>query len=359
MELEISTNSTALFPDLASAAALIARTQRESGEIPWSEGGKTDPWDHVEAAMGLAIGGYQEEAQRAFEWLVDLQLWDGSWYASYRDGLPEDTTRETNMSSYIAVGVFHHYLITGDALFLRKMWEPVSAALEFALGFQTPGGEVFWALNPRGKVDPMALLTGCSSIYMSIKCALAIAEELGLNRPGWQRALKRLGDAIRYRPHRFNMTKSRYSMDWFYPILCGALTGGEARARIERFWNKFVVMGSGVRCVSDAPWITLAETCELSLALDAMGNRKLAETVFSWIRDKRYEDGSYWCGITFPDRTVWPEEKFTWTNAVVLMAADALYSLTPGSRLFRHAFWSRRDSSTFLDAVTDGSQVYA
>jgi hypothetical protein len=35
----------------------------------------------------------------------------------------------------------------------------------------------------------------------------------------------------------------------------------------------------------------------------------------------------------------WPAEKTTWTNAVVLMAADALYELTPAGRLFSHAYW--------------------
>ena len=37
---------------------LIIGLQRETGEIPWHAGGKTDPWDHVESAMGLAVGGY-------------------------------------------------------------------------------------------------------------------------------------------------------------------------------------------------------------------------------------------------------------------------------------------------------------
>ena len=75
------------------------------------------------------------------------------------------------------------------------------------------------------------------------------------------------------------------------------------------------------------------------MALCAMGNRRLAETVFGWILDKRYADGTYWCGFTYPDMVVWPEEKIAWTNAVVLMAADALYDLTPAGRIFSHDFW--------------------
>ena len=42
---------------VAQAASLIVRAQRPDGEIPWCEGQKTDPWDHVESAMGLSVGG--------------------------------------------------------------------------------------------------------------------------------------------------------------------------------------------------------------------------------------------------------------------------------------------------------------
>ena len=359
MELEISTNTDKLPNDLDAAASLIAKTQYETGEIPWSRGDKTDPWDLVESAMGLSIGGYIEEARRAFEWMVKNQHSDGGWYASYRQGIPEDTTRETNMSSYIAVGVFHHYLITGEQTFLEEMWPSVSAAIDFALALQTSNGDIYWAYNPQGEVDPMALMTGSSSIYLSVKCALAIAEELDYRRPDWIDALKKLGNAIRHKPHLFDETKSRYSMDWFYPILCGVITGADAQSRIDRFWNKFVVMRMGVRCVSDEPWITIAETSEFSLALSAMGNRKLSRTVFNWIQDKRFEDGSYWCGVTFPDRVIWPEEKITWTNAVVLMAADALYDLTPASRLFNHGFWSPPEFPSLIGILDTHERVYA
>ena len=128
-------------------------------------------------------------------------------------------------------------------------------------------------------------------------------------------------------------------MYWFYPILCGALTGDEAQKRIDQNWKKFMVEDLGTRCVSDEPWITMAETSELVLALSAMGNNRLARIVFSWIQGRCFEDGTYWCGFTFPNMVVWPEEKITWTNAVVLMAADALYDITPAGIIFNHKFW--------------------
>jgi hypothetical protein len=325
--------------DIDAIAALIAETQYDSGEIPWCEGQKTDPWDHIEAAMGLSIGGYLEQAQRAFEWFARIQLDDGSCYSAYRQGVPEDKTRETNLSSYIAVGVYHYYLITRDVTMLKEMWTSISAAIDFALSLQTAEGEIYWAINPEGKVDPMALLTGCSSIYMSIKCALAIAQILGFKKPLWKEGLVKLENAIKFKPYLFNMTKFRYSMDWFYPVLTGVITANEAQQRIDRYWKKFIVEDRGVKCVSDEPWVTIAETSELSLALSAMGNRNLAQIVFNWISDRRYEDGSFWCGFVCPDIIIWPEDKIAWTNAAALMAADAIYNLSPASQIFNHQFW--------------------
>ena len=336
--------SPSLTLDVEAVTDLIAGTQKENGEIPWSKGEKTDPWDHVESAMGLNIGGRRTEAERAFEWLAKEQLDDGSWYASYRDGQGEDRTRDTNMTSYVSVGVFHHYLVSGDRSFLENMWPTVEAALDFAISFQQPGGELYWAKSPEGIVDPMALLTGSSSVYMSLKCGLAQALILGHDRPHWREALQKLGHAIKHRRSQFNLTKSRFSMDWFYPILCGALTGADAQRRLDKSWDKFVVKGQGILCVSDEPWVTMAETSELVLALSAMGHDGLARIVFSWIQDRRFEDGSYWAGFTYPNMVIWPEEKITWTNGVVLMAADALHNLTPAARLFNHGFW---ESSEF------------
>jgi hypothetical protein len=325
--------------DMDLLADSILREQLPTGEIPWHSGGKTDPWDHVEAAMGLSIAGYFDEAKKAYEWLANSQLDDGSWYSAYKNGMPEDMTCESNMSSYIAVGIFHYYLITRDREFLRSMWPVVSSGIEFTLGMQAPSGEVYWARNPEGVIDPMALLTGSSSIFLSLRCALAIAYLLGKTRPHWERAMARLRDAVRFRPHLFNREKARYSMDWYYPVLSGAMTGLEAIKRIEKSWDKFAVDGLGIRCVSDRPWVTMAETSELTLALAGMGKRDLARKVFSWISDKKFDDGTYWCGVTFPDGVIWPEEKITWTNAVVMMAHDTLNGLTAGAHIFSHSFW--------------------
>jgi hypothetical protein len=191
------------FPiDIQRVAGLISNTQHQSGEIPWCEGEKTDPWDHIEAAMGLGIGGYIEEARRAYQWLAQMQLDDGSWYAAYVNGIPVDKTRDTNFSAYIAVGVFQYYLITGDTHFLKEMWPSVRSAITFVLNLQGPVGEIFWAVCPEGKIDATALLTGSCSVYMSIKCATAIAKVLNITVPEWEAALIRLRHALVNRANR-------------------------------------------------------------------------------------------------------------------------------------------------------------
>ncbi len=348
MTIKTSISRQTLSLDIGSVANIISKIQLENGEIPWSEADKTDPWDHVESLMGLSIGGYTEEARLGFEWMKNNQLENGCWYASYRNSVPEDKTLDTNMSSYIAVGLFHHYLITKDKDYLAYMWPTVKAGIDYALSLQTPQGEIYWARSPEGEVDPMCLLTGSSSIFMSLKCAVVIAGLLGIDMPVWKEAMHRLGNAIKNRPHCFNVTKSRFSMDWFYPILSGVFTGSHARKRIHKYWKKFIVDGLGVRCVSDEPWVTIAETAEFVISLAAMGNERLASIIFSWIQDKCYEDGSCWCGFTFPDMVIWPQQKISWTNAVVLMAADTLYNLTPASRMFSHKFWETSDYAGYL-----------
>ena len=80
----------------------IARVQRPDGEIPWSPGNHTDPWNLVEAAMALDLGKRFEEAERAYAWLRSTQRPDGSWHAYYLDGTVKERWLDTNVTSYIA-----------------------------------------------------------------------------------------------------------------------------------------------------------------------------------------------------------------------------------------------------------------
>jgi len=79
MELKLSISEEINPISIERIASFIASIQKKNGEIPWSAGGKTDPWDHVESVMGLSVGGFYTEARHGYEWLANTQLADGSW----------------------------------------------------------------------------------------------------------------------------------------------------------------------------------------------------------------------------------------------------------------------------------------
>jgi hypothetical protein len=323
-----------LTPDQCrQTAQSIAAAQESSGAIPWFAGGHTDPWDHVECAMALTAAGLLEPARAAFEWSRRTQRPDGSWPIQTRAGTIEDANSDSNFCAYIATGVWHHVLITGDRSFAARMWPVVHKAIDFVIDLQFGYGEIAWARSEAGPL-PEALLTGCASVFHSLRCALALAVLVEDPQPEWELALGRLGHAIAVHPEAFT-EKDRYSMDWYYPILGGALRGPAAAARIRQRWDDFVVGGLGIRCVGDRPWVTGAETCELVMALDAIGHRSAAHRQFAAMQHLREEDGSYWTGLVFADGKRWPEERTTWTGAAMILAADALSDTTDGSGIFR------------------------
>lgn len=310
-------------------AESIATAQESTGAIPWFTGGHTDPWDHVESAMALSVAGLYDEAVAAYRWSASTQNADGSWPRQFRSGVVESADIDVNFCAYLAVGIWHHLLRSDDLAFARELWPSVRAGLDFVVGLQLPRGVIPWTLG-----TDEALVTGNSSMYQSLGCGLALAERLGDPQPAWAAARHRLGAALRDDPSACT-PKDRYSMDWYYPILGGALRGPGAHARIDASWSRFVVGNIGIRCVSDRPWVTGAETCELVLALDAMGEHTRAGALFAAMQHLREQDGSYWTGLVFADGKRWPEERTTWTGAAVILAADALSRATPANGIFR------------------------
>ncbi|MBM3155198.1 MAG: phenyltransferase domain-containing protein [Chloroflexi bacterium] len=316
----------------------IVALQKPDGSIPWLENGITDPWTHVENAMAIDIGNYHAEAEKAYEWLLNTQLPDGSWHASYQDGKPHETHKTSHVVAYIAVGVWHHYLITSDISFLKKMWPSVRKAIDFVLDMRGPCGEIYWARDSAGVIYPNALIAGCSSIFLSIKCAISIASTLEEEKPQWQEANVTLARAIQNMPFLFDTPEKKeiFAMDWYYPALCSVINGNDAKERIFDNWHKFVVHGLGSLCSLDKGWVTAAETSELAMALAVHGEYEHSATVLNWLHQMRDEDGAFWYGLTLPHKEIWPTEKPTWTSAAVVMAADMLRPMSPTNLLLDH-----------------------
>jgi hypothetical protein len=339
-----------------ATAESIARAQEPDGAIPWFEGGHCDPWDHIEGAMAMTLAGLDEPVARAYEWLRRTQLPNGSWVSKRTGGAVEDATVETNQCAYIAVGSWHHYLITGDEAELERMWPHVRAGLDFVTSYATDRGEIAWSVTPEGEErEGGPLLTGSSSIYQSLRAGLKLADHFDEPQPEWEIAAGRLGHLIAEHPEVF-AEKDRFSMDWYYPVLGGALRGAAAIDRFKARWDRYVVPGLGIRCVDDEPWVTGAESAECVMALETVDMMDEAMQMFADIQHLRAEDGSYWTGWQYVAKVNWPAEQSTWTAAAVVLAADALSRSTPASGIFRA---DELPLPVRLDAVACGCEATA
>ena len=384
-------------PDLlAESAASIAAMQTPSGAIPWEIAGDTtgriDAWDHVECAMALTAYGPPGAAERAYGWLASEQRPDGTWprewLADVRghvsrglagggganredtgggapvrsgeghatavdvglgvtalDGSPGhdelrrraaprvvDEMCDANMTAYVAVGVWHHWLTCGDRGFVEEMWPVVRRALDAVCDLALPFGGIAWA-RADGVPATTALVSGSASMHHALRCGAAAAALLGHEAPRWDAVADGIADALLNREAMFE-PKTRFAMDWYYPVLGGAVRGEAGARRLAERWSDFAVPGMGIRCVDDHPWVTGAESCELALSALAVGLCDQARALVESVQHLRAPDGSYHTGYVFTDGKRWPIEQSTWTAAAVILAADALADTPRGGNVF-------------------------
>jgi hypothetical protein len=326
--------------DVLASAGHLASLQTASGMIPWFPGGHCDPWNHVESAMALDVAGFHAEAERAYEWLAEIQRPDGSWHNYYvPDGRRDDTVEEakldTNVCAYIATGVWHHWRSTGDRGFVDRLWPTVERALEFVLSHRRADGLALWAVEADGtRTWDYALLTGSSSIQHALRCGAATGHAIGSPRHDWVRAADVMVAMINERPDAFE-PKTRWAMDWYYPVLAGATTDEAAKVRLADGWPTFAMESLGIRCVDDEPWVTASETAEASLAFAAIGDYATATDLLRWTRPHRLASGAYLTGIVYPGGEIFPEREHTsYTAAAVILAADAIAGAGPASDVF-------------------------
>ena len=227
----------------------IASVQLPDGNIPWIPGGHTDPWNLVEAAMALDVGGRHDEARARVRVAARAcSAPTARWHAYYLGDEVEDPTLDTNVTCYVANGVWHHYLATGDTAFLER-----------ALARRRARDRLRARLPARDRRDRVArrrprrrrAAHRLVEHPPQLRCAIAIAERLGHERPDWELSLGSLAIAIAHRPDVF-LDKDRWAMDWYYPILGGVLRGYAAdSARRGAVGRRSSSTGRGVRCVSD------------------------------------------------------------------------------------------------------------
>ena len=309
-----------------------------SGAIPSNQDGSHDPWDHLEALMGLTTLGYKTQALKGLNWMVSNQNQDGSWYNLYQDEKPLELNKQTNYAAYVAVAVWHFYLINNDIKFLQEFWEPVKKGILFSLSLQHNNGAIAWNIDEFEKIDEDYLLTGCSSIAKSLECAIAICQALGDQNyeSEWRIAHSKLIAALENPSGIFDLKKdrSRFSMDWYYPILGGINSKKRINSLTTKIKDSFWIKGLGIKCVLDEPWVTVAETSECSIAYKKIGKDKIASELLHNAISIVDSKGIPYMGWQFHENIYWPDETPSWTSAACILAADANNRLTSGAGLF-------------------------
>ena len=316
----------------------ITKCQNRLGAIAWEPNGKVDPWDHVESIMALNLLDFKEEALKGFDWLISSQEQDGSWYSEYQGEKITNLNKETNFCAYISSGALHHFLNFKELSFLEKIWPTLKKSIEFVISGQTDEGDILWAKDDNEEWMDDSLLTGCASIFKSLNDFNKIAKTLGYEEFILKEEIKNLKDSIINKSERFDRTwesKARYSMDWYYPVLCGIHNKQDSKKIINERWDEFVVPGLGCKCVSEEPWVTVAESCELILALNKIDEKKTALEIFENIsRLIDLKDKLFWTGYVYKDDKFWPIEKPSWTAAAVVLAANSLFEFNSTSNFF-------------------------
>ena len=146
--------------DVRSTVDAIAEWQLPNGMVPWFPGGHADPWNHVEAAMALSLGGRRDDAERAFDWLVGAQRPDGSWHQYYLADSIEQDKLDANTIAYVSEAIDPISIVLG--LTRRDL---MGQALRFLLFGEGETGLMvyailltYWDWTPEEDVRPRIFL---------------------------------------------------------------------------------------------------------------------------------------------------------------------------------------------------------
>ena len=319
-------------------AQSIKTNQLDSGAIPSNADLSHDPWDHIEAIMGLNFLNDKESSDLAFKWLKNNQNKDGSWYAKYFNNNPIELNKPTHFGPYISVAALHYYKIFSDKDKLLELWETIDSAINFSLNLQDSNGTIPWSVDKNNQIENDFLLTGASSILKSLECAIAISKILDLDsNKKWTKAYKLLAYAIKNPKGLFDKTidRSRFSMDWYYPIISGVLSDSEKDKYIKKIYKDFYIEGIGVKCVVEEPWVTVAETSEFIVSLVISNEIEEAKKLLIEVMNISDLNDIPYMGWQYEENIFWPEEKPSWTAAALILAADSIYDFSSGSDILK------------------------
>ena len=101
----------------------------------------------IEALMGLTVHGHWRGARQRPGLPKDSVR--TVRYAAYNDEGVADDSRGNNFVAYVATGLWHYFLITGQRDVLQKFWPMVDRAITVVLHQQADGGQIYWAVDTK------------------------------------------------------------------------------------------------------------------------------------------------------------------------------------------------------------------
>jgi len=309
--------------ELLSAKNWILKNQKDNGEILWDDKGKWDFWDHCECLIALSIYEEWDAFRRGLDFCLSKVDQEGLVKSQYVDGKISQDYFEAHHAPYIFLPLLQKYLIDNDINYLLKYRSEIHQIYKGTLKFKDADGYYHWALDQNGLLDDTLVTSSCS---------------LELSRRAYNKICKLIQDEDcidhdkiisenKLNSNKFDrggIDRSRFSMDSYYPILCGSGTKKDAIKTL----NKFYVNGLGIKCVEEEPWVTFAESSECIMALYKIGLKKEARKIFDEVMKHKNSKGYFSTGYQYELGVYWPKEDSTWTNAAVIMAADCIHDIT-------------------------------
>ena len=131
-------------PRSRETAASIAAMQEPDGRDPWTAASTPTSGTTSRPPWRWSSAGSSRPPSAPTAGCARTQRHDGSWPMSSSPA-GQGPQRETNMSAYLAVGVWHHWLVRRDEAFVRGMWPVVRRALDSVVGLQLPFGGIAWS----------------------------------------------------------------------------------------------------------------------------------------------------------------------------------------------------------------------
>ena len=195
--------------------------------------------------MALTVCGLVDEAVAAYRWLADRQLPDGSWFNYYQGDGVKDPRLDTNVCAYLAAGA-----LAPPPGHRRR------GVSRGALAEHGEGHRLHPALAAARRLGPLVARLGRPARGLRAVDRLVVDLPLPAVRGGGRRVPRPRtvptgswrpgGSAMPWRtiPAAF-APKDEFAMDWYYPMLSGALEGEPGRRRIAEGWSTVRARGPG------------------------------------------------------------------------------------------------------------------